>query len=332
MKHLFIYFILNIIVLSSCTRDGVLNESFPINQNSEFKLISKKEIKESNKLYLKAEFYKPAYESSIPIYRYLFYSSSTTDHLYTTEKSQNLKHDGMNYTLEQQQFNFMPQKSIDVDMLPIYRHYSVSKKDHMFSTSNTESTYTNEGLLGYIFVEQQIGTVPLKEYYSSKVNNHLYAVKNTEIEDWLPVHATDFKYQKTLGYVYTGQAVDEKKMPTEFIINNPNESLSFDHFSITLNVKVRENDRYFELKYSAENIRKGQSVSLPINNTYTVVSADMELIVPNWDKATIDNITNPEQSHFGYGWSGYSLFIEIKRNITGYIAKYDIRYNIATGS
>mgnify|MGYP000120194965 CR=1 FL=1 len=344
MKNLLFIFVLGAMILSSCSYDEdiVQNEQVsPItselksalldDQTSSFELISKKELTENEVSNLRSISYKSTYESSTPIYRYLYYSSSNIDHFYTTQNSSGLSHEGKYYSQEAQEFNLMPY-NLGYTTNALYRHSSTALKNHMLSTTSSVSSFTSEGVLGYIFKEQQVGTVPLLEYYSSQRNSYLYVCRNVEIENWLPTHDTDFKYFKTLGYVYSGGTLDSKKTATQFIIKNTNTQTYYST-SILLTVKVRESDKYWELTYAVNMPNRGNSVTIPINNTYTVVAADMALTSNIFSSVTntFTDITNPifEEDN---RYIGGAFYMFLDRNISNYNVTYNFHYDVALGN
>lgn len=344
MKNLLYLLIFGTIIMSSCSNDEIVvqneremvieaNTKLPVvNQEVGFKLINKRRIQENEVSNLRSMSYTSAYDRSIPIYRYLYYASTNIDHLYTTSNSSTLLHDNRNYSQENQDFNLMPFNLGNITQA-LYRYRSSTSNNHLLSSSSSSvSSFTNEELIGYIFKEQQVGTVPLLEYYSSLRNSYLYPSTRGEIENWLPYHDTDFKYSKTLGYVYSGRTLDSKKTATKFIIKNTNNSTYYPT-SILLTVKVREVDAYWELTYSVDVPNKGGSVTLPIANTYIVVAADMALTsnIHSEVTNTFTDITNPE----GYDdikgiWGNIVMFLE--RSISGYDVTYNFHYDVVMGN
>lgn len=347
MKKIYSLFILSTIILFSCINDEdlVQNEREVAslsdlelsidNKSTGFKLISKREIKETEIPSLKLITVNSTYERSVPIYRYLYYNTSANiDHLYTTTNSSKLSHDSRSYTQEDyQDFNLMPFSMGQITQ-PLYRHRSTISNNHMLSTNSSVSSFTNEELVGYIFKEQQIGTVPLLEYYSSQRNSYLYPSTKGEIENWLPYHDTDFQYTKTLGYVYSGRTLDSKKTPTQFIFENADKWTSYPT-SITLALKVREVDTYWELTYSVDMLKAGASVTLPITNSYIVVSADIIIksnINNGWVTNTFTDVTKPQDYYFESMGVWGSIIINLERNISGYNAIYNFYYDFPVGN
>ena len=323
--------LLGVAAISSCTQDELLqqdrtemgasinNEVFT--EISNVKLVSKRLLTESeiqgfangNLPSEEHELLPAPYASSIPIYRYLYYSSyENLDHYYGTQKSTSLTIQGGYYSYERQEFNIMAKNNFP-SLIALYRHYSSEERDHILSTASKINSYSSDGIIGYIFTTPQIGTVPLLEYYSAKRKSHLYVVRNTEIE-WILEHDPDFSYVKIVGYVYPGSAIDEKKKATNFIIT---QGSVFGNPLFRLNIKVREGDKYWELSYEVEGPAKGTSVTIPINNTYTIISCIpiIETQIPYF-KPFIDEITYPVETFSYIDWN-------IKKTIDNYNIKLE---------
>lgn len=258
------------------------------------------------------------YAESIPIYRYLYYGSyQNIDHYFGASKSSSLVVHGVTYSYEHHSFNIMPKNNYP-DLIALYRHYSSAERDHILTTSSYIGSYTSDGIIGYVYMHPQVGTVPLLEYYSSKRKSHHYIVRNTEI-DWMLTHDPDYVYVKTIGYVYPGSAIDEKKEATNFIINQGSESTNI---TFRLNVKVIEGERYWELVYEVEGPKKGTSITIPINNTYTVVSCVPVIIKSVYEQIVIDEITYPVTAFIYSGWS-------VKKIINNYNVKLEYSENFS---
>lgn len=194
----------------------------------------------------------------------------------------------------------MPKNNLP-DLIALYRHYSAAERDHILTTAPYIASYTSDGIIGYIYMHPQIGTVPLLEYYSSKRRSHLYVVRNTEI-DWIVEKDPDFTYVKTIGYVYPGSAIDEKKKATRFIVTSGSDDYYNDNFYFK--IRVREGDNYWDLTYKVESQQGGTSVVFPVKNTYTVVSCYS--IGERFTQNRIGDFTYPlpssEEFSGQYGW------------------------------
>lgn len=337
MKFFFILW--GFIFLFSCTNESTEDaETFVIEtkssadlngnrQNTTFVLVNKEKIEKDG--ISKFTTSSSAYESSLPIYRYLFYSSAIIDHLYTDENSSKLSHDNRTYTQENQFFNLMPDYW-GRKTKPLYRHYSSTSKIHKLSLDSHEDGFSNEGLLGHIFYNHEVGTVPLEEYYSSKRNSYLYTWSRGEIENALPSNDPDFVYNKTIGYVYPGNVEDALKRPTKFILKG-GYYYDGERVSLVLTVNAKEKDSYWKLTYSAEVDGTNPSVSFPINNTYTVVSADLAITNSYGITNTFTDITNPlfeEEQLF----LNRNVVIILTKKISEYDVTYEFYYDVILGT
>lgn len=328
--------LLNVAIAISCTQNefpeqslgetSVLIDTEALTEIPQVKLISKKlltenEIREyanGHRVNEDHTLLSAPYAESIPIYRYLYYGSyQNIDHYFGASKSSSLVVHGVTYSYEHHSFNIMPKNNYP-DLIALYRHYSSAERDHILTTSSYIGSYTSDGIIGYVYMHPQVGTVPLLEYYSSKRKSHHYIVRNTEI-DWMLTHDPDYVYVKTIGYVYPGSAIDEKKEATNFIINQGSESTNI---TFRLNVKVIEGERYWELVYEVEGPKKGTSITIPINNTYTVVSCVPVIIKSVYEQIVIDEITYPVTAFIYSGWS-------VKKIINNYNVKLEYSENFS---
>lgn len=94
-------------------------------------------------------------------------------------------------------------------LVPIYRLWSETTKDHMVTTSSEEKDrlqnslkWNYEGIEGYIYETQEPGTAPLYRYYNEKTKDH-YCTSNEEFEKLAP--NLGYHYESTLGYIYKTQ-------------------------------------------------------------------------------------------------------------------------------
>ena len=284
------------------------------------KMLTANEIQKNRNALTADGWYTAPYAYSIPIYRYLYYGSyENIDHYYGVNKSSSLSVHGATYSYERQEFNVMPSNNVP-DLIALYRHYSSTERDHILTTAPYIASYTSEGIIGYIYMHPQIGTVPLLEYYSAKRKSHLYVVRNTEIE-WILEHDPDFSYVKTVGYVYPGSAIDEKKKATRFIVTSGLGDHHDDNFYFK--IKVREGDNYWELTYKVQSQQGGTSVIFPVKNTYTVVSC--YAIGEYYKENSIGDFTYPlpssEEFKGKYGWyvkkivNNYDVNLEYEQRI-----------------
>lgn len=277
--------------------------------------------------------YPTYYDDFVPIYRYLYYSSYTNiDHLWDTKQSNSISHDGRTYNSEGKEFYILAKGGDQT----LYRLYSSSLKDHILSTSATVSGYQLETELGKIFKKQEVGTVALQEYYSSTRKKHLYVWKNTEIKDWLPEHDPDFKYVKTVGYVYPGR-IDSKKQSTQLIFTPSDSFYSDDYWKkIYLTIRAYEGDNIYELEYSATTDSKGGAI-FTIPNTYTIIAVNGVFDRHDPGQGKVKDLTGFSTSGGGYSAVGEvpgasAIILFFKKSINGYNVTITYEESIIVGT
>lgn len=341
MKNLktIITILISIVVFSSCTLNDLeqpepgvqkISVTSEVDLVPEVKLVGKRlltasEIQKERSTTSVDGWYSAPYAESIPIYRYLYYGSyQNIDHYFGASKASSLVVKGVTYSYEHHSFSIMPENNYP-DLIALYRHYSSAERDHILTTAPYIASYTSDGVIGYIYMHPQIGTVPLLEYYSSKRRSHHYIVRNTEI-DWILEHDPDYMYVKTIGYVYPGSAIDEKKEATRFIItSNFYEEYHSGYFN--LKIMAREGDNYWELSYKVENQPGGTSITFLVKNTYTVISCYSfgEYAGEN----SIGDFTYPLPSseifRGKYGWT-------VKKSINNYDVKLEYLQDVPVGT
>ncbi|MBD1855148.1 MULTISPECIES: ETX/MTX2 family pore-forming toxin [Leptolyngbya] len=92
-------------------------------------------------------------------------------------------------------------KIYTTDMLPVYRKFA--RGNHFYTTTPQEGEvhgYVNEGILGFVYVTQQSGTVPVYRKFGG--GDHFYTTNLQEGKD------QGYQDEGILGYVYPKQ-VDE---------------------------------------------------------------------------------------------------------------------------
>jgi hypothetical protein len=64
--------------------------------------------------------------------------------------------------------------------VPLYRHYSSSRGDHILALESTYPNFVTEGVVGYVYPDNSVaGTVPLYRYYCSADLKHLYSLSSS---------------------------------------------------------------------------------------------------------------------------------------------------------
>jgi hypothetical protein len=69
----------------------------------------------------------------------------------------------------------------------LYRYYDLGSDHHFYTTNKTEGDEASaqegwypEGITGYLYPQQQQGTVPLYRYYNPDTGDHFYTTNKTE--------------------------------------------------------------------------------------------------------------------------------------------------------
>jgi hypothetical protein len=123
---------------------------------------------------------------------YRMYDGRAVDHLYTTDDSEKPR----SYNREprsNQEYVFTVMTSQVSGSVPLYRHYSSANTDHKYSLNASESGYTQQSIMGYVFTSysaaqtysnSKIGEVakPVYYYYNSSGKDSFYTLRpSTEV-------------------------------------------------------------------------------------------------------------------------------------------------------
>ena len=99
--------------------------------------------------------------------------------------------------------------------MPAYRFYSSKTGDHFYTNSESEkdfvindySDYKYEGVVFYVYENQEINTTPVYRFYSSKTGDHFYTNSESE-KDFVINDYSDYKYEGVVFYVYENQEIN----------------------------------------------------------------------------------------------------------------------------
>lgn len=161
------------------------------------------------------------YDYSNKIYRYNRYEAGNADHYWGTEAPSGNSRviNGKSYLFEGQDFNLSLSTYGTGVALAFYRHYDPVGNDHILCNCKSLAGCVNSQFLGYVFKEQQPGTVPLVEFYSSVKKDHFYT---SRYADWMVHTELDYKNYGILGYVYPGDRTDPMKPAHSITIDYQN--------------------------------------------------------------------------------------------------------------
>ena len=132
---------------------------------------------------------------------YRWYSSSATDHFYTTDPSGELA--PANGYVSEGITGYIA-TSQQPGTTALYRWYSSSAMDHFYTTDPSgelapANGYVSEGITGYIATSQQPGTTALYRWYSSSATDHFYTTDPSG--ELAP--ASGYVSEGITGYIWT---------------------------------------------------------------------------------------------------------------------------------
>lgn len=255
-------------LLSSCSNEGI-EEELQNDQAEKYEL-------------------RVSYQQSTPVYG--FYDDVYSNHYCGTQRNVSII-DGKPFKYENQTFNLV--RTSSKFTTPLYRHYSAALNDHMLSTNSSVSSYTSQGIIGYIYPWFQIGTVRLFEYFNPKNNDHYY-VSNLGEKSKLDKIAAfkDYQYQRVVGWVYPGTDVDLEKLQEyiEIGVSSPSGVSTNPAFWVTFYVTyTNANSQTLEV-YHSGNVNETKSVAL--NRTGTISSIQMKVQLAGDSKIQTFNYAN----------------------------------------
>jgi len=154
----------------------------------------------------------------VPVHRY--FNGTTNDHFYTTnggEIGTTNKGQTGNHGFTSEGDAFYVSSVHFPGLVPIYRYFSDSTHDHLYTTNAGEigttevghagnHGYKYEGVLGYVASQHIPGTVPIHRYYQGEKHDHFYTTDGGEIGTTEVGHTGHhgFKYEGVLGYAWGG--------------------------------------------------------------------------------------------------------------------------------
>ena len=76
--------------------------------------------------------------------------------------------------------------------IPLFRLYSSKDTDHYYTVNATErdallsnSTYVSQGVAGYVYADQECGTVPFWRLHSNKLLENFFTTDQAEVYDFV---------------------------------------------------------------------------------------------------------------------------------------------------
>lgn len=147
-------------------------------------------------------------DDRFPVHR--FFNSEVKDHFYTISESEKnmLITDILNWKYNYEGIEFYTTKKQQSNNYPVYRFYSPTAKNHMYTISESEKNallgdpdnWRYEGIEFYAYTEQN-DTFPVYRFYSPTVKNHFYTISENE-KDNLLNDPDNWRYEGIAFYAY----------------------------------------------------------------------------------------------------------------------------------
>jgi len=133
--------------------------------------------------------YKEKTEGAVAVYR--FYNKDKGDHLYTADESEmsKLKNNKSKYGFTYEGIVFYAYPNQADGTVPVYRFYSSSRTDHLYTaseeekqnlTADTKAVYKYENVAFYAYAEQLTDTLPVYHFYDSSKKDTYYTISEQE--------------------------------------------------------------------------------------------------------------------------------------------------------
>lgn len=241
MKQKLLFFSMLFLFLSCINEENNLN-SFDENIMTKVSATIDRIYIEPIDLIRKAEQGHIIYQGSMTeVHRYYYYPNRA--HYWGTEgQSSTINAKDVTYNYEGNDFNIIKNTGMIGDSdLPLYRHYSSTKKSYRLSTASSISGYTQDELMGYIQSFPTANTRPLKEYYNATLDRYHYVILDREVE-YLRINDPDFIFTGIIGYVWQGKRSesesDQPRAKFELSMSGPDDMSMI----LCLNVRAKYPD------------------------------------------------------------------------------------------
>jgi len=102
---------------------------------------------------------------------------------------------------------YAPTSQVD-GSIPVYRSFSSSIGNHLYTTSDSEKNapgFSYEGIAFYAFASQVSGTAPVYRFYSSTTGDHFYSASDAEKTALVNNPQWGYAYEGVAFYVYANQ-------------------------------------------------------------------------------------------------------------------------------
>ncbi|PIL35320.1 hypothetical protein GSI_02045 [Ganoderma sinense ZZ0214-1] len=129
------------------------------------------------------------------------WSNSMTDHFYTTNQTEMDAFLAKGYVAQGIAAYILPSDTPAPTAVPLFRLYSSISGDHYYTANATDraatlnrGNYVSDGIAGYVYADQECGTVPLYRLLGDTDN--FYTTDEEEVDD----------FRDQLGYEFFGVA------------------------------------------------------------------------------------------------------------------------------
>ena len=127
---------------------------------------------------------------TVPLLR--AWSSSGTDHVYTTNTTEMDAFLANNYTAQGIAAYILPADTQAPTAVPLFRLYSSKNSDHYLTANVTDrdatlnrGNYVSDGIAGYVYPDQECGTVPLFRLNNHVVLDNFFTTDQAEVYDFV---------------------------------------------------------------------------------------------------------------------------------------------------
>ncbi len=101
-----------------------------------------------------------------------------------------------------------------VDSVPLYRFWNADTGDHFYTIGESERAkvedfgWTYEGIVGYAFSGEEMGTIPVYRFWNGDLKDHFYTTSESERAKLLMPEWNDWVYEGIVFYVYEDERVN----------------------------------------------------------------------------------------------------------------------------
>ena len=127
---------------------------------------------------------------TVPLLR--AWSQTATDHFYTTNTTEMNTFLANGYTDQGIAAYILTSDTQAPTAIPLFRLYSSKDTDHYYTVNATErdallsnSTYVSQGVAGYVYADQECGTVPFWRLHSNKLLENFFTTDQAEVYDFV---------------------------------------------------------------------------------------------------------------------------------------------------